>query len=151
MKVSLITWGYGNDFDYDRLERVIQAYQVGYVLDVRKGMGGRGLWKPGPLRKKCQELVGAQDAYCRLPRLGNGEHKLPWVRRNGWQLDLLQAAEEVVTQGARERSVMLMCSEREPFEGGRPRCHRVDVAFALSTVLRGLDCTVEVVHLVASE
>lgn len=121
----ILTFGYGNRKSYDVFLDYLQSFHVMCVVDVRSSPRA---WSRKWYGEQIQNLCISQSIkYLSKTALGNTSGKANWIPPNQEEADI--ALLEIAELG-QVGNILLLCAEMDS-----RRCHRVDVANRLGTLL----------------
>ncbi len=121
----ILTFGYGNRKNYDVFLDYLQSFNVMCVVDVRSSPRA---WSRKWYREQIQSFCLSQSIkYLSKTALGNTSGKANWIPPNQEEAEaaLIETAEL-----GKIGNILLLCAEMDS-----SRCHRVDVANRLATLL----------------
>lgn len=121
----ILTFGYGNRKEYTLFLEYLQKFQVEFVIDVRERPRA---WTRKWYGEQIKEFCSSNNIkYISKTALGNTSGKENWIPPNQAEAE---AALTEVSELARMGNILLLCAEMDS-----RRCHRVDVANRLGTLL----------------
>lgn len=121
----ILTFGYGNRKNYDVFLDYLQSFNVMCVVDVRSSPRA---WSRKWYGEQIQNFCISQSIkYLSKTALGNTSGKANWIPPNQEEAE---AALLEITELAQMGNILLLCAEMDS-----RRCHRVDVANRLGTLL----------------
>jgi uncharacterized protein (DUF488 family) len=121
----ILTFGYGNRKNYDMFLDYLQYFRVEFVIDVRERPRA---WSRKWYGEQIKEFCNSNNIkYISQTALGNTSGKENWIPPN--QEEAEAALIEIAELG-KIGNILLLCAEMDS-----RRCHRVDVANRLGTLL----------------
>lgn len=121
----ILTFGYGNRKNYDVFLDYLQGFQVEFVIDVRERPRA---WSRKWYGEQIKDFCNSNNIkYVSKTALGNTSGKENWIPPNQEEAEsaLIEIAEL-----AKMGNILLLCAEMDS-----RRCHRVEVANRLGTLL----------------
>lgn len=121
----ILTFGYGNRKNYDVFLDYLQGFQVKFVIDVRERPRA---WTRKWYGEQIKDFCNSNNIqYISKTALGNTSGKENWIPPNQEEAEtaLIEIAEL-----AKMGNILLLCAEMDS-----RRCHRVEVANRLGTLL----------------
>lgn len=127
----IFTFGYGNRSSYKELLEHIKAYDIRYLVDVRKTpYGWSKIWHCGELEDFCNRN---EVRYISKKELGNTAPSSKWIPAN--QKIANESLKSLVPYC--KQNIILLCAEANV-----NKCHRKEVAHQLSLITN-----IEIEHL----